>query len=678
MSKSNSAERSVLVDYAIFLAQKFQRFIGSQDLKTRNRKNKISIKRVFSVPSHPFGEYRRVIRTFRPFSAELGFEEKKMVLLLLGISLIEKNGVLLWQVGNFFHRSPLRCLQFIQAVLNPAHNLLAKKIVFSDEGEFPQQGIPLNHLANLYNIKRIFLSPFAFTKIFHEIGGGDNYGFPTLNLNSQKYASPDNVLNDLNEIIKYHSFISGFLHSVYSWDVSPGTDIYEEGEFAQALKTFRKKVVASKLDFELPDFLKANRMSNLEFFFLLYLVYRVIVQKETKFNSIEEILSLLSFSPTQTKTILKLFLKESVFVKEGLIEANDFFGANPLIEEDELEEFDDLVEQDLYDEISFEISTITISRDRIYRLVFSDVKAEKEKSKNKIDTAVADGERPADKNRFRGLFEVYTPKVNLSNVILDEDVKKNLMGAVDMTRTIETMREWDIKPSLSSSSYSSIKILLYGTSGTGKTITAEALAGEAGAELFKVDASNMVTSWVGESAKNVKKVFKEFYRYSEQSQIKVFMFFNEADQLLSARGTVTQAADKEYNQMQNILLEELENFDGVFLATTNLIDIFDSAWNRRFNIKIKFDIPTMETRLKLWEVHISRKLPLDPDVDLRKLAEIELAGGSIANVVYNAARKAALRDEGNRRVTQKDFMDAIKQELASRVGGMKNKVGFSS
>jgi SpoVK/Ycf46/Vps4 family AAA+-type ATPase len=108
-----------------------------------------------------------------------------------------------------------------------------------------------------------------------------------------------------------------------------------------------------------------------------------------------------------------------------------------------------------------------------------------------------------------------------------------------------------------------------------------------------------------------------------------------------------------------------------------LIDIFDTAWNRRFNVKIKFDIPKYQTRLNIWKVHIPSKLPLGEDVDVAKLAETELAGGSIANVVYNAARKAALRDPGQRIVTQRDFLDAIQHELASQVGGKKAKVGFN-
>ncbi|MFN3660584.1 MAG: ATP-binding protein, partial [Brevinematales bacterium] len=258
-----------------------------------------------------------------------------------------------------------------------------------------------------------------------------------------------------------------------------------------------------------------------------------------------------------------------------------------------------------------------------------------------------------------------------------EDVKQELLNAVDMTKTMKVLKKWGVKPSLAQKEASSVKILLYGISGTGKTITAQALAGEAHAKLFKVDAANLVSSFVGESTKNVKRVFEEYYNYVKNSKETVFFFINEADQLLSSRGMIHQAADKEYNQMQNLLLEEIENFQGVFIATTNLIELFDVAWNRRFNIKIRFDVPKYETRLRLWQVHISEKMPLAPDVDLGKLAEYELAGGSIANVVYNAARKAAARTGAEQVITHKDFLDAIDKEMKSILGLSAKKVGFN-
>ena len=294
-----------------------------------------------------------------------------------------------------------------------------------------------------------------------------------------------------------------------------------------------------------------------------------------------------------------------------------------------------------------------------------------------IKNRVRDKKESGIDQKNKGLYEIVEPAVKICDVILDEDVKKELLGAVDLARAADMMKKWGIRPNLASKSFGSVKILLYGPSGTGKTVTAQALAGEVGADLFKVDASNLVSSWVGENTKNVKKVFREFYKYAKISKKKIFLFMNEADQLLSARGTITQAADKEYNQMQNILLEELENFDGVFLATTNLADLFDTAWNRRFNIKIKFEVPKFETRLKLWKVHISEKMPLGDDVNFEKLAEYELAGGSIANVIYNAARRAALRDVEDRIVRQKDFIDSVQNELKSHLGHKNSKVGFS-
>ncbi len=371
-----------------------------------------------------------------------------------------------------------------------------------------------------------------------------------------------------------------------------------------------------------------------------------------------------------------------MFVRESFISQADFYSGFPF--DDEIEDED--TESSVADEdnefigIPSDYNSISISKDKIYNLLFSETKSADKKLLNKVESGEKTPEEEgiqSDNQKTKGLYEIVFPRVAIKNVILDEEVKRELIGAVDLTKAIETMKKWGIKPNLSSSSFGSIKILLHGPSGTGKTITAQALAGEAGAVMFKVDASNLVSSWVGESTKNVKRVFREFYKYARASKKRVFLFMNEADQLLSARGAVMQAADKEYNQMQNLLLEELENFDGVFIATTNLIDLFDTAWNRRFNIKIKFDIPKFETRLKLWKVHISDKMPLGKDVDFRKLAEYELAGGSIANVVYNAARRAALKENEMREVLQQDFVEAIQNELKSHLGSKASRVGFS-
>ncbi|MFN4216718.1 MAG: ATP-binding protein, partial [Brevinematales bacterium] len=435
--------------------------------------------------------------------------------------------------------------------------------------------------------------------------------------------------------------------------------------------------------------------------FYFYLVYLVFIRQDTQ-QSIEHAIQMLCVLPEEISLILSFFHPEGVFLKNGLIRfvSRDFF-----IEEEEDEE-----RQNSFNE-TFPIlsKNFEVNKEEFYKLInfFLD---RNERLKGQLTCPVVlpssqeESEEPASFDidwlfestsrepepvqkenttsvitveKKETLYEIIKPNINLSKIILDEDVKQELLNAVDMTKTMKVLKKWGVKPSLAQKEASSVKILLYGISGTGKTITAQALAGEAHAKLFKVDAANLVSSFVGESTKNVKRVFEEYYNYVKNSKETVFFFINEADQLLSSRGMIHQAADKEYNQMQNLLLEEIENFQGVFIATTNLIELFDVAWNRRFNIKIRFDVPKYETRLKLWQVHISEKMPLAPDVDLGKLAEYELAGGSIANVVYNAARKAAARTGVEQIITHKDFLDAIDKEMKSILGLSAKKVGFN-
>ncbi len=673
----NSEIFSIIIDYSILLFHKFNQFIIKKNFKT-DAKTAVHMKnQAFIVRLHSIKEFKSTIAGFNPTPEHLTFEEKKMILLLLGASLYGQNGINVWQAMCFFHRLPFRAMKAVGKVLDPHSGVLKSGIMMFQETDFLGASLSIEEIAEFYNNRKVFLSPVALNSLFSDFTGKNLYGVTNYTL-SEKYRNIDILLNDIASIMKYLFFLSNFykVNSAYS---SARDDIYEKGEFAATLRKFRKNIKSSGLKINLKNFLRKNGFSNIEFIVLLYFIYKVVIMKEFMINSIEEVLTSLAFIPSQIKLILGCFNRESIFVKEKIIEVADFYPGIPFEEtgEDELEAEQ---EDDEYQIIGFtqEYNAISISKDKIYYLLFSEQDAkgkepgpdDKNRIRDKKDSGI-------EFQKSKGLFEIVEPAVKIHDVILDEEVKKELLGAVDLTRAAEMMKKWGIKPNLSAKSFGSVKILLYGPSGTGKTITAQALAGEVGADLFKVDSSNLVSSWVGESTKNVKKAFHEFYKYARISKKKIFLFMNEADQLLSARGTIAQAADKEYNQMQNILLEELENFDGVFIATTNLADLFDTAWNRRFNIKIRFEVPKYETRLKLWKVHISDKMPLGSDVDFNKLAEYELAGGSIANVIYNAARKAALRETGLRVVSQSDFIEAVQNELKSHLGLKNTKVGFN-
>ncbi len=672
-------DRDIILDFSLNLARKYMAFLFEHRFVDRSEITTLP-EDWFTLHHHSLREYRDFLKEFKLKGTALTYEEKKLLFLLFGTSLYQKNGVYVWHIASFFHSDPRDAMQFISRVLSMKSPLIKNKLVLLEETDFSRVNLTLDELTNYYNNRKIYLSPVLLARIFEQSTGAEFQGVPTFRP-QKSYKNVDQLLSDISDFMRYLFYLGNFYRVMGTAKMTYDEDIYNEGDFSLSIKAFQKALKASQLDIELVSFMNRVDLSPIEFVFLIYLVHKVVIAKEMIVNNIEELLTDLCFIPSQTRAILHSFSKDSLFVAEGIIDAADFF--SPVKDPEEMEEFEEMMEREGFDFSPYDFNAISISKERIYRLIFTDGMTESGPVTQKLENqdSLADLDKSSngkDKIRNMGLYEILIPRVTLKNVILDQAVEKDLLGAVDMTKTIDTMQKWGVKPTLSSKSFNSIKILFYGPSGTGKTITAEALAGQADAELFKVDASNLVTSWVGESAKNVKKVFKEFYKYSETSKKRVFMFFNEADQLLSARGAVVQAADKEYNQMQNILLEELENFDGVFLATTNLIDLFDTAWNRRFTIKIKFDIPTFSTRLKLWELHISDKLPLAPDVDIKKLAETELAGGQIANVVYNAARKAALRAGKKRMVTQKDFQEAIRAEKNAQLGGGTNKVGFSS
>ncbi len=673
----NSEIFSIVIDYSILLFHKFNLFIVKKNFKTDSKVAAPLKSQAFIVREHPISEFRSTITRFNPASEKLTFEEKKIILLLLGASLYGQNGINIWQAMCFLHRIPFRAMKAVGQILDPHSGVLKSGIMMFQETDFLGASLSIEEIAEFYNNRKVFLSPVALNSLFSDFTGKNLYGVTNYTL-SEKYKNIDILLNDISSIMKYLFFLSNFykVNSAYS---SSRDDIYENGEFADTLRKFRKNIISSGLKINLKNFLKKNNFTNIEFIVMLYFIYKVVIMKEFIINSVEEVLTSLAFIPSQIKMILGCFSRDSVFLRDKFIEVADFYPGIPFDEGQDEEIENENQDEDEYQIVGFsqEYNAISISKDKVYYLLFSEQDAKKKRAGDDEKNRLRGKKRNVPEfQKSRGLFEVVEPVVKINDVILDEDVKRELLGAVDLARAAEMMKKWGIRPNLASKSFGSVKILLYGPSGTGKTITAQALAGEVGADLFKVDASNLVSSWVGESTKNVKKVFREFYKYSKISKKRLFLFMNEADQLLTSRGTITQAADKEYNQMQNILLEELENFDGVFLATTNLAELFDTAWNRRFNIKIRFDVPKFDTRLKLWKVHISEKMPLGEDVNFDKLAEYELAGGSIANVIYNAARRAALRDINDRVVRQKDFIDAVQNELKSHLGLKNSKVGY--
>ena len=172
--------------------------------------------------------------------------------------------------------------------------------------------------------------------------------------------------------------------------------------------------------------------------------------------------------------------------------------------------------------------------------------------------------------------------------------------------------------------------LLYGAPGTGKTETALQLARQTGRDIMQVNISQIKSMWVGESEKNIKQVFDNYRAMVNDSQTTPILLFNEADAIIGKRqeGTL-RSVDKMENSIQNIILQEMEMLDGILIATTNLAQNMDKAFERRFLYKIKFDKPTVEARTNMWR----EMIPVLNEEESRILAgKFDFSGGQIENI----------------------------------------------
>jgi len=258
------------------------------------------------------------------------------------------------------------------------------------------------------------------------------------------------------------------------------------------------------------------------------------------------------------------------------------------------------------------------------------------------------------------IFELIDSDTSLDDVVLNEKTREtlnNLMQQVDK-EVVARLVKWGIKDKKSGID---ARIIFYGAAGTGKTMTAYSLAKSLKRQVLAFDCSKILSMYVGESEKNVRKIFDTFYELSEKTKTEPILLLNEADQFLGARssGTIT-GADQMHNQMQNIFLEQIENFRGMLIATTNLLENIDRAFSRRFNYKIEFKRPNKLQRQELWELMLPIEAPYEKEFDLKKLAEYDLTGGQINLIVKNTAYKVAVSKKPLFRV--ENFEDEINRE----------------
>jgi SpoVK/Ycf46/Vps4 family AAA+-type ATPase len=177
--------------------------------------------------------------------------------------------------------------------------------------------------------------------------------------------------------------------------------------------------------------------------------------------------------------------------------------------------------------------------------------------------------------------------------------------------------------------------LFYGSPGTGKTETVYQLAKKTGRNIMVVDVPQLKSMWVGQSEKNVKALFDRYREQVSKAKLTPILLFNEADAIIGKRKNGAEnAVDKMENSLQNIILQEMEQLDGIMIATTNLQQNMDKAFERRFLYKIKFEKPTEEARASIWHAMI----PELSDLDIHTLAsKYDFSGGQIENIARHYA-----------------------------------------
>lgn len=194
--------------------------------------------------------------------------------------------------------------------------------------------------------------------------------------------------------------------------------------------------------------------------------------------------------------------------------------------------------------------------------------------------------------------------------------------------------------------------LFYGSPGTGKTMAVQVIANELGLDLYRIDLSQLVSKYIGETEKNISELFRR------ARNINALLFFDEADALFAKRSEVKDAHDRYANADTAHLLQKIEEYDGISILATNYVNNIDDAFKRRIKFMIHFVFPTPEVRLKLWKTILPKTAVLEEEIDFEFFAyNFELPGSNIKEILTNAAYLAAAEHTG---IANRHIVEAVK------------------
>lgn len=248
--------------------------------------------------------------------------------------------------------------------------------------------------------------------------------------------------------------------------------------------------------------------------------------------------------------------------------------------------------------------------------------------------------------------KLVSTKMEWDDLILNPKTAESINGIkIWLQHNNHFIREWGmgkkIKPGF--------RALFHGPSGTGKTLTATLLGKHFQKDVYRIDLSQVVSKYIGETEKNLEKIFNK----AENKDW--ILFFDEADSLFGKRSNVQNAHDKYANQEVSYLLQRVEDFPGLIILASNYKSNIDQAFVRRFNSIIHFPMPNKEERYALWKSSIPSKGLLDPDISLNTIANhYELSGSAIINVMHYASLQTIYKNSTT--ISKQDIIEGIKRE----------------
>jgi len=249
-------------------------------------------------------------------------------------------------------------------------------------------------------------------------------------------------------------------------------------------------------------------------------------------------------------------------------------------------------------------------------------------------------------------------KMTFDSVVLPTEKREEIKAAISQIDNTNLIFDtWGFSEVFEKGT--AITLLFWGIPGSGKTLMAQAIAEELGAELKIYGMAEIGTSEPGGSERFIKKIFKEAKEFFTREKKHQVVLFDECDALLYDRNKVGVILGAQINT----LLTEIERHDGIIIFTTNRVGTLDPALERRIAAKIEFPFPDEKARLAIWKRMIPSQCPLNKDVKFADLAKYSLAGGNIKNAVLNAVRMAAYKKQ--KTITMNNFVTAVEKELSS-------------